>query len=276
VERDLPEARRMKDLGITEADVREGLVKDEFFLEYMPIVSLAARKCVGAEALIRWRRPTGVVPPGLFIPQIEGTPVSGLVTYWVIERIAAELSAWLSDNGGAYVSFNVPPEILGRGGLEHTATKAGLMRFASQVVLEITERGVPDALGLNAIEATWGTRVRVALDDVTFAGGANLAILSRAQFSMLKLDRSLVSQISPGYTAPAWLTGLAAMLNSSHLEVIAEGVETQLQADVLRDAGVQSGQGWFFAKSLLLPAFLEYFRKERAPSPTDVRALEPR
>jgi hypothetical protein len=73
----------MKDLDITEADVREGLLRDEFFLEYMPVVSLVERKCMGTEALIRWRRPTGVVPPGLFIPLIEGTPVSGLVTYWV-------------------------------------------------------------------------------------------------------------------------------------------------------------------------------------------------
>lgn len=265
----------MQAVDITEDDVRQGLAQDEFFLEYMPIVALGAPRCVGVEALIRWRRPTGVVPPGLFIPRIEGTPTSGLVTYWVIERVAAELAGWLSDNGGAYVSINVPPEILGRGGLEHVAQKAGLLGFASQLVIEITERGVPDALGIQALEATWGTRVRVALDDVTFAGGANLAILSRSQFSIIKLDRSLVSQISPGYTSPAWLTGLSALLHSSQLNVVAEGIETQLQADVLRDAGVQAGQGWLFSKSLPIRTFLEYFRNLAATSAADVGAFDP-
>ena len=176
---------------------------------------------------------------------------------------ATELPAWLHENPDAYVSVNVPPEILGRGGMEHTAQKSGLMQFAAQIVLEITERGVPDNLGLQALEAMWGSRVRVALDDVSFAGGANLAILSRTRFSMLKIDRSLVSQISEGYTSPAWLVGLSAVLKASPVQVVAEGVETQLQADVLRDAGVQAAQGYLYSPALPSAALLAYARARR-------------
>src|SRR5262249_28529742 len=70
--------------------IRAGLTQGEFFLEYLPTVTLAEERCVGGEALARWRRASGVVPPGKFIPLIEETPVSGLLTYWVIETVTKE------------------------------------------------------------------------------------------------------------------------------------------------------------------------------------------
>ena len=175
--------------------IRTGLVQKEFFLEYLPIVSLIDGCCTGAEALIRWRRPTGIVQPGDFIPLAENTPLSGLITYWVIDTVATEMGDWLRANPEAYISINVPPEILGRGGMEYAANNSGLSELASQIILEITERGVPDLLGVNAINNAWGMGVRIALDDVTLAGGGNLAVLARCNFHIIKLDRQLVSQI---------------------------------------------------------------------------------
>src|SRR4051812_33470696 len=75
--------------------IRDGLTHGEFFLEYLPTVSLADGKCVGAEALSRWRRPSGVVQPAQFIPLIEGTYLSGMLTYWVLETVAKDLGDWL-------------------------------------------------------------------------------------------------------------------------------------------------------------------------------------
>jgi sensor c-di-GMP phosphodiesterase-like protein len=98
--------------------IRDGLAEGEFFLEYLPTVSLVDGRCVGAEALARWRRPSGVVQPGEFIPLIEGTPLSGMLTYWALETVAKELGDWLRAHKEAYIGVNVPPEILGRGGLE--------------------------------------------------------------------------------------------------------------------------------------------------------------
>ena len=173
---------------IDQAAIREGLSRDEFFLEYLPTISLTDGKCVGAEALIRWRRPEGIVSPGDFIPIAENTPLSGLLTYWVLDTVAAELGDWLRANPDVRLAINVPPEILGRGGLGYVANKSGLAQQATQIILEVTERGLPDLLGVEAINQANNMGTRVALDDVTFAGAANLAVLARANFSSIKLD----------------------------------------------------------------------------------------
>ena len=183
----------------------------EFFLEYLPTVSLADGRCVGAEALARWRRPSGVVQPGEFIHLIEGTHLSGMLTYWVLETVAKELGDWLRVHKEANIGVNVPPEILGRGGLEYAATKTGLSEIRNQIILEVTERGIPDNLGVAALEAASRSGVRIALDDVTLTG-THLAILSRCTLDLIKTDRSLVDQITPECPCPAWLSGLSALL----------------------------------------------------------------
>ena len=204
--------------------IRDGLAQGEFFLEYLPTVSLADGRCVGAEALARWRRPSGVVQPDEFIHLIEGTHLSGMLTYWVFETVAKELGDWLRAHKEAHIGINVPPEILGRGGLEYAATKTGLSEIRNQIILEVTERGIPDNLGVAALEAASRSGVRIALDDVTLTG-THLAVLSRCTLDMIKTDRSLVDQITPECPCPAWLSGLSALLQSTRVAVIAEGVE---------------------------------------------------
>jgi sensor c-di-GMP phosphodiesterase-like protein len=237
------------------------LAQGEFFLEYLPIVSLDDGSCTGAEALIRWRRSTGVVQPTDFIPLAENTPLSGLITYWVIDTMAAEMGEWLRTNPEAYISINVPPEILGRGGMEYAANKSGLLGLASQIVLEITERGVPDLLGVNAINNAWGMGVRIALDDVTLTGGANLAVLSRCNIHIIKLDMELVAQITPQCPCPEWLEGITALLGSSRLEVIAEGIETEQQFTTIRESGIKLAQGFYFSQPIPADAFFSYHRE---------------
>ena len=242
------------------------MTQGEFFLEYLPTVSLTDGRCIGAEALIRWRRATGVVLPGDFIPIAENTPLSGLITYWVIDTVAAEMRDWLRANPEAHISINVPPEILGRGGIEYSATKSGLLELASQFVLEITERGVPDLLGVKAINNNWGSGARVALDDVTLVGGANLVVLARCNFHIIKLDRSLVSQIGPQCPSPEWLEGIAALIRSSRLEVIAEGIETEQQLTTLRTANIQAAQGFYFSRPIPAAAFIAYHHAKLSQS----------
>jgi sensor c-di-GMP phosphodiesterase-like protein len=241
-------------------DVRTGLSRGEFFLEYLPTISLADGRCVGAEALCRWRRPSGVVSPGEFIPVIEDTPMSGLVTYWVIESVASELGEWLQAHPDAYISINVPPEVLGRGGLEYAARKAGLANLSRQIVLEVTERGLPDRLGVAALEQAAQSGVRIALDDVTLTG-ANLAVLSRCTLHAIKLDRSLVVQITPECPHPEWLVGLSALLQSTQLVVVAEGVETAFQVEALRAAGVTMVQGYYFSRPIQAEAFKAFYAR---------------
>ena len=89
--------------------IRAGLDRNEFFLEYLPIVSLEPERCVGAEALLRWQRSTGVVFPDDFVRLVENTPLSGLLTYWVIDRVAAEMWDWLRKHDSVEMHINVPP-----------------------------------------------------------------------------------------------------------------------------------------------------------------------
>jgi sensor c-di-GMP phosphodiesterase-like protein len=243
--------------------IRDGLAREEFFLEYLPTIALSNGRCLGAEALIRWRRPSGVVPPGAFIPLIENTPLSGLVTYWVIDTVQVELGDWLRANRDAHLAINVPPEILGRGGMAYAATKSGLLDVVSQVMLEITERGVPDALGVEALNQSEAEGIKVALDDVTLVGGANLAVLARCNFYAIKLDKSLIDQITPQCPAPPWLRSVTALLATSELLVIAEGVETEQQFRVLRAANIQAAQGFYFSRPIPATAFVASHRDRR-------------
>jgi sensor c-di-GMP phosphodiesterase-like protein len=257
---------------IDQAAIHEGLSRGEFFLEYLPTISLADGRCVGAEALIRWRRPAGVVPPGEFIPIAENTPLSGMLTYWVLDTVAAELGEWLRANPDVRVGINVPPEILGRGGMAYVANKSGLAEQAAQIILEVTERGLPDLLGVEAINQAGSMGTRVALDDVTFAGAANLAVLARANFSAIKLDKSLIDQIGPERAAPAWLETVKGLLVSSSLQVIAEGVETEYQFAVLCAAKVQAAQGFYFSRPLPVAEFLAFHRDYCIPGRTPCRS----
>jgi sensor c-di-GMP phosphodiesterase-like protein len=239
--------------------LRSALNAGEFFLVYQPIVSLRDGHCFGAEALIRWRRDEStVVDAGEFIPMTDRTPLSGSITYWVIDTVAAQLGGWLDENRQAHISINVPPEILGRGGLEYAATKSGLRARIKQLILEITERGVPDQLGLDALNSVAGTGARIALDDTTLSG-ANLALLTRCQVDFIKIDRQLVNELASGKPAPPWLNGLAPLLQSTALQIIAEGVESAFQADALKAAGVQWAQGHYFSVPRSAHGFKTYF-----------------
>jgi sensor c-di-GMP phosphodiesterase-like protein len=245
--------------------IRSGLKGGEFFLEYLPTISLDDGHCVGAEALIRWRRPSGIIPPDDFIPVAENTPLSGLITYWVMETVGEELGDWLRDHDDVHVSINVPPEVLGRGGLEYAASKSGLNNLRHRIVLEVTERGIPDKLGVEAVEHAALSGVRIALDDVN-VNGANMVVLSRCHVEILKLDRTLVEQISAG-EHPSWLATVATLLETTDFHVIAEGVESAGQRDVLRAAGIKMSQGFFFSRPLPARAFLAFYDKQRRPVP---------
>jgi len=238
--------------------IRSALEAREFFLVYQPIVSLRDRLCFGAEALIRWRSENAVFDASEFIPLTDRTPLSGALTYWVIDTVAAELGDWLESNLGAHISVNVPPEILGRGGLEYAATKSGLRAHVKQLIIEVTERAIPDQLGLDALNSIPGTGAQVALDDTTLSG-ANLALLTRCNFDFVKIDRQLVAELAPDKPPAPWLDGLAALLQTTSLQIIAEGVETAFQVDTLRAAGVQLAQGHHFSRPLSASEFKRYF-----------------
>jgi sensor c-di-GMP phosphodiesterase-like protein len=241
---------------ITMEDMCLAMDRHELFVEYQPIVLLQDRRCVGAEALVRWHRGDVVLLPSEFVRAITNTPLSGRLTYWLIDTVANDLGTWLGKHPDVKISINVPPEILGRGGLQYAATRSGLYARRDQIVLELTERGIPDELGLQALNAMAERGVRIALDDVSMSG-VNLALFARCNFGIIKLDRHLTAQLTPS-ASPFWLSGLGSLLRNSTVQVVAEGVETHYQAQALLDAGVQMAQGHLFSASLPAPALIAY------------------
>ena len=229
--------------------IRSAFEAREFFLVYQPIVSLADGACFGAESLIRWRRQNTILTASEFIPVTDNTPLSGMLTYWVIDTVAVELGDWLGGHERVHISINVPPEILGRGGLDYAATKSGLRARIRQLIVEVTERGIPDQLGLDALNSIPASGARVALDDTTLSG-ANLALLTRCNFDFIKIDRQLVAELAADKPQAPWLNGLRALLRTTSVQIIAEGVETAFQAETLRAAGVQLAQGHYFSEPL--------------------------
>jgi sensor c-di-GMP phosphodiesterase-like protein len=240
--------------------IRDGFENSEFALEYLPIVSLdPGLRCVGAEALLRWDRPDGVVYPDEFIAQTDNTPLSGMITYWVIDRVATELGDWLRNQDGVTLHINVPPEILGRGGIEYTARKSGLSDFRHKIVMEITERGLPDQIGLQALDAVTRQGVRIAMDDVKI-DPATALILTRSNVQIIKLDKSVLLDRGKDGSMPRWAAALAVLLKTTDLDVIAEGVETVEQLALLKAVGVRQAQGYYFSRPLRVDAFLQYYR----------------
>lgn len=239
--------------------VLEALDRDELFIVAQPMVDLRSHRWVGGEVLLRWRHPLGVISAGQFITVAEGTPLSGALTYRVIDLIARDLLGWLRAYPEASLSLNIPPEVLGRGALEYAGRRNGMEDVRFQIILEITERGFPDGIGVVGLTRLTDIGLRIALDDVATLDGPHLGLLMRGDFSIIKLDRTLVAQITPDRPHPEWITGLAAVLGVTDLHVIGEGIETIHQAEVLRDAGVQWGQGHFFSPPLPVELFTTRF-----------------
>ena len=242
--------------------VHDAIFAGELFLEYLPTVSLADGRCVGCEALVRWRRRDEIIPPMDFIPLIENTPVSGLLTYWVIDTMGHEMGDWMRRCPEVRIAVNVPPEVLGRGGIEYAGYKANLMSVRSRVVLEITERGAPDRLGLEELKEIAGSDVMIAMDDVAVDEN-NLLVLSRVPVDVIKVDRGFVASIGRP-EGEAALARLEALIRIDRHLVVAEGVEYPEQARRLRDIGVQFAQGWLFSKPLAAEAMMAWHARYEA------------
>jgi sensor c-di-GMP phosphodiesterase-like protein len=248
---------------VIDADaIRAGLNNGEFFVEYLPTIDLDSGRCVGAEALSRWRRDSGVVNPFEVADLTQDIALSGRIAYWVIETVARDLGDWLRAHRDVHIGVNVPPEIMGRGGLEHAVANAGLMDVLDRIIVEITERGVPDAIGVDALNRMRSVGVRVALDDVGVSD-ANLVVLSRVNVDIIKLPKTFVDCLLDEASASEHLAGLRALMRATNIQVIAEGVETERQVEILKEAGVKMIQGWCFSPPLPAEMFKAYFAAHR-------------
>ena len=230
--------------------LRRALVTgDQLHLVYQPKFGLAGGKMVGVEALLRWKHPEfGLVPPARFIPLAEETDLIIPLGRWVIEQACEQAARWSNDGLRELpVAINVSSRQFHYGDLIQTV-EAALVRFALDPVLielELTEGTLIEdgELARRTLERLREVGVRVSVDDFG-TGYSSLSYLQQFPIDALKIDRSFIDGITASPDGAAISTAIIAMGHSLRMEVIAEGVETTAQLDVLRDLGCDVVQGF--------------------------------
>ncbi|MBC7684500.1 MAG: EAL domain-containing protein, partial [Bdellovibrionales bacterium] len=237
-------------------DLRSALKGDQFRVYFQPIVHLKTGKIHKAEALIRWQHPQrGLVSPLEFIPLAEASGLIIDIGEWVFKESARWASRWRSEHDPRFqVSVNQSPLEFQREGkgyegwFEHLA-HIGLEGQA--VVVEITEGLLLDAsTGVtDKLLALRDAGIQVALDDFG-TGYSSLSYLQKFDIDYLKIDRSFTRNLASDSSDMALSEAIIVMAHKLDLRVIAEGVETQEQCDLLLGAGCDYGQGYLFARPM--------------------------
>jgi PAS domain S-box-containing protein len=237
-----------------ETALHKAIERDELVLHYQPKIDVRAARMVGAEALMRWQRGGKLVAPAEFIPLAEDTGLIVPLSEWVLREAAKQARVWQQAFGfGESIAVNLPSRLFERSDLvEHIhqcVTAVGVPHRMIQ--LEITEDNlmkdlqnvIPSLHRLNEIG------VEIAIDDFG-TGYSSLAYLTTLPISELKIDRSFVRDLGVTPQSSAVVTAIIALARSLGLRVVAEGVETLRQMEVLHRLGCGLMQGFLFSRAV--------------------------
>jgi diguanylate cyclase (GGDEF)-like protein len=265
-ERDDFDTEQLKLLG----QVRHALDRDEFVLEYQPIVDLKSRRAVAAEALLRWHHPTrGLLMPGEFMPLIEHTTLVTPTTEYVISRALRQMVRWRERGLDLAVSVNLSARNLLDG--ELPGKIAMLLREhrieADRLTVEVTESATmsdPER-AVAVLRALRAGGVRIAIDDFG-TGHASITYLTSLPATEIKIDRSLVVDICKDPRAEAILRSTVNLGNHLGLDVVAEGIETVDVAERLAEIGCENGQGFLFSRPIPPDQLLAWTERHAPPA----------
>jgi diguanylate cyclase (GGDEF)-like protein/PAS domain S-box-containing protein len=255
-------------------ELRQARPDEDFLLHYQPVLDLATRELLGVEALLRWRHPTrGIVQPVDFIPIAEESGLIVPVGRWVLEQACRQVAVWRDapDGHELTVSVNVSARQLQHPEFVHDVRVAldAAALDPRRLVLEITEGAVvgDHAVVSEMLEALQLMGVGLALDDFGI-GYSSLSMLETLPFDTLKLDRAFVSRLGATRSSAPLVRAIADLGAALELEVVAEGIETELQVAELRRLGVRRGQGSFFSPPLEPRRIEELVGRGRRTRPT--------
>ena len=256
--------QRAVERHLLETALREALEGEQFRLAYQPQLDAMSDRLVGAEALIRWHHPEwGEISPGKFIPLAEDSGLIAPIGDWVLRAACRQLQAWQAFPG-LRVAVN-----LSIGQLRDSA------QFLDRVRGTIDEFGVdPARIEFEITETLLASNVAdharvlrqlgelgcgIAVDDFG-TGYSSLSYLKRLPIDTVKIDRSFVRDIVSEPDDAAIVSAVVAMAKKLKLDVVAEGVETQRQLEVLRELGCDRYQGYLFSPAVPPEEFEERFR----------------
>jgi EAL domain-containing protein (putative c-di-GMP-specific phosphodiesterase class I) len=236
-------------------ELHHALANGQMSIHYQPIVDLSDGGIVKAEALLRWQHPTlGTIEPSVFIPYAEESGVIGPLGDWVFEQAAQAAQRWSARTGEIFqVSINKSPLQLMRRTPDTDSLRhlEALDLTGNHIAVEITEGMLLHALP-NVIERLRDYRnagVQVAIDDFG-TGYSSMSYLQKFQIDYLKIDQSFIRDITSNAAHRTIAETMILMAHKLGLKAIAEGVETQAQLDILKEAGCNYGQGFLFSPPL--------------------------
>lgn len=239
---------------LMEKDLRRAMDRDELFLYYQPIVKLDGGKIKGLEALIRWKHPEhGFISPDRFIPLAEETGLIDPIGQWVLQESCRQIKAWRCINKSLIMNVNISGRQLEKSGLERKIyqilQEAGL--DPECLNLEITESMAMTRLDANirTLQRLKFMGIRLSIDDFG-TGYSSLAHLQRFPVDELKIDRSFVNAISTDPNNTRIVRTIVDLAVGLNLELVAEGIETQSQLDMLKGFKCHYGQGYLFSKAM--------------------------
>ena len=248
------------------ADLRQAVERCDFEVHYQPRIHVRSNTVKCAEALLRWRCPArGLVPPSTFIPLLEETGLIDQVGLWVIDQAAAQLKRWRAQEVRLEsVAVNLSTRQLQADGLP-AAIGAVLVRHGlrpADLELEVTESIFmgDKSTAVRALEELHNSGVRIALDDFG-TGYSSLSYLHKLPIELIKVDRSFVSELGQRDSALALTRSIIVLARALGMNVVAEGVETEDQLDILTQLGCDELQGWLYSPALDPVAFARYMRK---------------
>ncbi len=263
-----------------ELALKKGLLNDEFFMHYQPLIDALSGKVVGLEALIRWQHEDWPnIGPDQFIPVAEECGLLPALGKWVLVNACKQAVKWLKDSAIAFdfpVSINLSPkQLIYSDFVEVLIDVLHETQIPPEnLVLELTETAVmqdPEA-AITTLGKISKAGVKLAVDDFG-TGYSSLNYLKRLPINKLKIDRSFVNDIGVDQNGEAIVKAILALAHSLNLQVVAEGVEEQFQVDFLRGHECEVLQGYFFSRPLPVDAIADLLRQEKIKWSTPVTEI---
>ncbi len=240
-------------------ELREAFAHGEFELVYQPQWAHDGETLVGAEALMRWNHPTrGQLSPAAFIDTLADKPIAPQVGEWVIRTALTQAARWREHVPGFRVAVNLFESQLRSGTLVNTVAQLlhemGLPGDALELELVETILTRDDEDTLEVLRSLRGLGVHLAFDDYG-TGFASLSLLKLYPVSRLKIDRTFVHHVDVDASNSAVVRAVMYLADVFQLEVVAEGIETDAELRVLKDAGCAAYQGYLLGKPMAVADF---------------------
>jgi diguanylate cyclase len=256
-------------------DLRQAIANKQLELYYQPKIHAPSGQITGAEALMRWHHPQrGMVSPAVFIPVAERYGLINELGNWLIEDACRQVRLWRDAGLRMRVAINLSVQQLGQDDLVPRIrdTLAKYRIEPKQLTCEITESAAMDdtRATLAVIEQLVAAGVHLSIDDFG-TGYSSLAYLRKLPAEELKIDRSFVLDLESSADARAVVDAVVQLAKALSLKVVAEGVETEQQQDILRQLGCDELQGYLFAKPMSANALLLWAMTDDGPRPIAFR-----